>query len=111
MAKTAQNEIKIRGLSEHEINYLKALAKEDKAKSFNQFMLDVIREKIEKRKFNSAESLYLAYLEDMKLAAQHAAFLTEKHEGLLDDFEKKMDRYGYHIARWLEYEGEVERDD
>ena len=30
---------------------------------------------------------------------------------ILQDFETKMARYANHISRWLEYEGEVERDD
>jgi hypothetical protein len=37
--------------------------------------------------------------------------LTEKQTDILQDFETKMVRYADHISRWLEYEGEVERDD
>ena len=104
-------EIKIRGLSQQEVNYLKALAKDTKAKSFNEFLLGMCREKIEKGKFNRAEDLYVSHLENIKLTSDHVLFLTEKQSDILQDFETKMARYANHISRWLEYEGEVERDD
>lgn len=104
-------EIKIRGLSHQEVNYLKALEKDTKAKSFNEFLLGMCREKIEKGKFNRAEDLYVSHLENIKLTSDHVLFLTEKQSDILQDFETKMARYANHISRWLEYEGEVERDD
>ncbi|WP_029749598.1 hypothetical protein [Streptococcus agalactiae] len=108
MAKGHQTRIEIRGLSDQEVEYLKALAKETKAKSFNEFLLRMCREKIEKGKFNLVESNYLAHLENMKLTSDHVLFLTQKQAELLSDFESKMARYADHISRWLEYEGEVE---
>lgn len=111
MAKSHQTRIEIRGLSIQEIDYLKALARETKAKSFNEFLLAMCREKIEKGKFNLVESNYLAHLENMKLTSDHVLFLTQKQTDILSDFEKKMARYEDHISRWLEYEGEVESDD
>ena len=93
------------------MNYLKALAKDTKAKSFNEFLLGMCREKIEKGKFNRAEDLYVSHLENIKLTSDHVLFLTEKQSDILQDFETKMARYANHISRWLEYEGEVERDD
>lgn len=101
----------IRGLSSQEVAYLKALAKESKARSFNGFLQDMCREKIEKGKFNLVESNYLAHLENMKLTSDHILFLTQKQTNLLSDFEEKMNRYADHISRWLEYEGEVENSD
>ena len=62
MANPKQNRIEIRGLSDSEINYLKALVEKNKAKSFNEFLLSVLREKIEYGQFNRAQDLYLAYL-------------------------------------------------
>ncbi|HHT7812920.1 hypothetical protein [Streptococcus suis] len=106
-----QNRMEVRGLSDSEIAYLKALAKEKNSKSFNEFLLGMCREKIEKGKFNLVESNYLAYLEDMKLASDHVLFLTQKQTELLAGFETKMARYAEHISRWLEYEGEVESSD
>ncbi|HEM3667514.1 TPA: hypothetical protein U1C81_001282 [Streptococcus suis] len=104
-------ELKIRGLTSQEVDYLKSLARETKAKSFNEFLLDMCREKIEKGKFNLVESNYLAHLENMKLTSDHVLFLTQKQTDLLSDFETKMARYAEHISRWLEYEGEVESSD
>ena len=101
-------ELKIRGLSEKEITYLKALAKEQKVKSFNAFLVAMCREKIEKGKFNLVEANYLAHLENMKMTSDHVLFLTQKQTS---DFETKMSRYADHISRWLEYEGEVESSD
>ena len=106
-----KTELKIRGLSIQEIDYLKALARETKAKSFNEFLLAMCREKIEKGQFNLVESNYLGYLENMKLTSDHILLLAEKQTGILSKFETKMARYADHISRWLEYEGEVERSD
>ncbi|EIQ80821.1 MULTISPECIES: hypothetical protein [Streptococcus] len=106
-----KTELKIRGLSIQEIDYLKALARETKAKSFNEFLLAMCREKIEKGQFNLVESNYLSYLENMKLTSDHVLVLTQKQTNLLSDFETKMARYADHISRWLEYEGEVESSD
>lgn len=111
MATSKQSRIEVRGLSTQEVDYLKALAKEKKTKSFNEFLVGMCREKIEKGQFNLAEENYLAHLENMKATADHVLMLTEKQSALISDFEEKMGRYSYHIARWLEYEGEVERDD
>lgn len=104
-------DILIRGLSKQEVDYLKALAKEVKTKSFNEFLVGMCREKIEKGQFNLAEENYLAHLENMKATADHVSMLTEKQTELLSKFEQQMGRYSHHICRWLEYEGEVESDD
>lgn len=106
-----RTELKIRGLTEKEIDYLKAFARETKAKSFNAFLLDMCREKIEKSKFNLVEANYLAHLENMKLTSDHVLRLTQKQTDILSDFETKMAHYADHISRWLEYEGEVESSD
>ncbi|WP_105142956.1 hypothetical protein [Streptococcus suis] len=111
MAKSHQTRIEIRGLSAQEVDYLKALAKEAKSKSFNEFLLGMCREKIEKGQFNFVEANYLAHLENMKLTSDHVLLLTEKQTGLLSVFEEKMTRYTDHISRWLEYEGEVDSSD
>ena len=111
MANLKQNRIEIRGLSDSEINYLKALAEKNKAKSFNEFLLSVLREKIEYGQFNRAQDLYLDYLENMAETTNHILNQTQKQTDILATFEGKLDRYGNHISRWLEYEGEVERDD
>ncbi len=104
-------DILVRGLSRDEVNYLKALAEKNKVKSFNEFLLSVLREKIEYGQFNRAQDLYLAYLENMKETTNHILNQTQKQADILATFEGKMDRYGDHISRWLEYEGEVESDD
>lgn len=104
-------DILVRGLSRDEVNYLKALAEKNKVKSFNEFLLSVLREKIEYGQFNRAQDLYLAYLENMKEATNHILTQTQKQADILATFEGKMDRYGDYISRWLEYEGEVESDD
>lgn len=101
----------IRGLTQEEVSYLKALAKKNKAKSLNDFLLSICREKIEYGKFNRAQDLYVAHLENMKLASDHVLEQMKKQTRVLSEFEKKMARYGNHISRWLEYEGEVESDD
>ncbi|MGX9845537.1 hypothetical protein ACR3IL_09655 [Streptococcus iniae] len=111
MAKSHQTRVEIRGLTSQEVDYLKALARETKVKSFNEFLLNMCREKIEKGQFNLVESNYLAHLENMKLTSDHVLFLTQKQTELLTDFETKMARYADHISRWLEYEGEVESSD
>ncbi|MFS5675885.1 hypothetical protein V2V74_05685 [Streptococcus agalactiae] len=108
---STKTELKIRGLSFQELDYLKALAKETKAKSFNDFLVHVLREKIEKGQYNLVESNYLAHLENMKLTSDHVLRLTQKQTEILSDFETKMGRYADHISRWLEYEGEVESSD
>ena len=61
MANIKQNRIEIRGLTDDEINYLKSLAKKNKAPSFNDFLLSICREKIEYGKFNRAQDLYVAH--------------------------------------------------
>ena len=104
-------DILVRGLSRDEVNYLKALAEKNKVKSFNEFLLSVLREKIEYGQFNRTQDLYLAYLENMKEATNHILTQTQKQADILATFEGKMDRYGDYISRWLEYEGEVESDD
>ena len=104
-------DILIRGLTKEEVSYLKTLAKKNKAKSFNDFLLSICREKIEYGKFNRAQDLYVAHLENMKLASDHVLDQIKKQTRILSEFEEKMDLYGNHISRWLEYEGEVESDD
>ena len=111
MVNSKQNRIEIRGLSEHEVDYLKAQSKKIKSKSFNEFLVAICREKIEKGQFNLVEENYLAHLENMKATADHVSMLTEKQTELLSKFEQQMGRYSHHICRWLEYEGEVESDD
>ncbi|HEO3530441.1 TPA: hypothetical protein VAU87_000391 [Streptococcus agalactiae] len=101
----------IRGLTQEEVSYLKALAKKNKGKSLNDFLLSICREKIEYGKFNRAQDLYVAHLENMKLASDHVLEQMKKQTKVLSEFEEKMDCYGDHISRWLEYEGEVESDD
>ena len=104
-------DILIRGLAQEEVSYLKSLANKNKAKSFNDFLLSICREKIEYGKFNRAQDLYVAHLENMKLASDHVLEQMKKQTSILSEFEEKMDCYGDHISRWLEYEGEVESDD
>ena len=107
---TKRTELKIRGLTQKEIDYLKAQSKRTKSKSFNDFLVRVLHEKIEKDQFNFVEANYLAHLENMKLTSNHVLQLTKKQTEILSDFETKMGRYADHISRWLEYEGEVEDD-
>lgn len=111
VSKNQTVEIKIRGLSRDEVNYLKALAEKNKAKSLNEFLLSVLREKIEYGQFNRAQDLYLAYLENMAETTKHILDQMQKQADILATLEGKMDRYGDHISHWLEYEGEVESDD
>ena len=47
----------------------------------------------------------------MKLASDHIQNQVQKQTEQLDNFNEKMNCYGDHISRWLEYEGEVECDD
>ena len=111
MTNGKRSELKIRGLTQLEIDYLKSLAKKKKAKSFNEFLLQILREKIEFGRFNRAQELYVAHLENMKLASDHIKNQVQKQPEQLDNFNEKMNCYGDHISRWLEYEGEVECDD
>ena len=111
MANGKRSELKIRGLTQLEIDYLKSLAKKKKSKSFNEFLLQILREKIEFGRFNRAQELYVAHLENMKLASDHIKNQVQKQTEQLDSFNEKMNCYGDHISRWLEYEGEVECDD
>ena len=53
----------------------------------------------------------MAHLENMKIASDHVLNQMKKQTKILSEFEEKMDRYGDHISRWLEHEGEVESDD
>ncbi|HEO0962212.1 TPA: hypothetical protein U9N71_002129, partial [Streptococcus agalactiae] len=85
-----RTELKIRGLTEKEIDYLKAQSNRTKSKSFNDFLVRVLREKIEKDQFNFAEANYLAHLENMKLTSDHVLRLTQKQTEILSDFETKM---------------------
>ena len=55
MTNGKRSELKIRGLTQLEIDYLKSLAKKKKAKSFNEFLLQILREKIEFGRFNRAQ--------------------------------------------------------
>ncbi|MBF0698817.1 hypothetical protein [Streptococcus danieliae] len=109
--KKNQTEIKIRGLSNHEVEYLKSMAEQKKFKSFNEFLVAMCREKIEYGYFNGAQSLYLSHLENMKLASDHMLSQLQKQDKILTDLDAKMNDYGQRISRWLEYEGEVENHD
>lgn len=101
-------EILIRGLEKSEVEYLKMLfKKEGKYKSFNQFLLSMCREKIELGKLNKAENLYVPYLENINETTNFINEQTEKQLAQLEQFGKQMEKYGAHISRWLEYEGEV----
>ena len=75
MSSKYQNRIEIRGLDDSEIDYLKTLANQQKAKSFNQFLLDLCREKIRHGNFNRAEHLYLVPLKQM---AESDHFLVQQ---------------------------------
>ena len=88
MTNGKRSELKIRGLTQLEIDYLKSLAKKKRA-----------------------QELYVAHLENMKLASDHIQNQVQKQTEQLDNFNEKMNCYGDHISRWLEYEGEVECDD
>lgn len=111
MVNVKQNRIEIRGLSNDEIKYLKTLAQKNKSKSFNEFLLNIVREKIQFGKFNFGQDLYLAHLENMKSTSEHVLEQMQKQTDILINFREKMDRYGTYISRWLEYEGEVEEND
>ena len=101
----------IRGLSKSEVDYLKQLSKQEKSKSFNQFMQKVCREKIEKGQFNHASNIYSSHIENMEETSNFMLAQTEKQLAQLEKFEDNMNRYAHHISRWLEYEGEVKADD
>lgn len=73
-------DILVRGLSRDEVNYLKALAEKNKAKSFNEFLLSILREKIEYGQFNRAQDLYLAYLEKIVIINISIKILRYKKE-------------------------------
>lgn len=111
MGNSKQNRIEIRGLSDDEIAFLKALAEKNKAKSFNEFLLAMCREKIEYGQFNGAQSLYLSHLENMKLSSDHMLSQLQKQGKIFEDLDEKTNVYAQHISRWLEYEGEVENHD
>lgn len=104
-------EIKIRGLSEKEVDYLKAQTKRQKFPSFNAFLVAMCREKIEQGQFNHAQYLYVEALENMKEASKHTLAMVKKQGQQLDEFEEKMGEYAGHISRWLEYEGMVGDND
>lgn len=103
-----RTELKIRGLSTDEIDYLKAQSEKENAKSFNAFLLSICREKIALGKLNRAENLYVPYLENMSETSSFVLEQSEKQLKQLEEFGKQMETYGDHISRWLEYEGEVE---
>ncbi|HGD3008735.1 TPA: hypothetical protein ACIN9P_001949 [Streptococcus agalactiae] len=111
MANSRNNQTLIRGLSDQEIEYLKAQAKRQNFPSFNAFLVAMCREKIEQGQFNHAQYLYAEALENMKEASKHTLAMVKKQGQQLDEFEKKMAEYSGHISRWLEYEGMVEDDD
>ncbi|EHE05563.1 hypothetical protein SPAR49_2312 [Streptococcus pneumoniae GA17328] len=79
----------IRGLTQEEVSYLKALAKKNKAKSLNDFLLSICREKIEYGKFNRAQDLYVAHLENMKLASDHVLEQMKNRQGYSQNLKKK----------------------
>ena len=97
--------------SHQRINTGRGQLSKSSCKSLNDFLLSICREKIEYGKFNRAQDLYVAHLENMKLASDHVLEQMKKQTRILSEFEEKMDCYGDHISRWLEYEGEVESDD
>ncbi|WP_185695691.1 hypothetical protein [Streptococcus agalactiae] len=104
-------ELKIRGLSKDEVDYLKTLANQQKAKSFNQFLVDLCREKIRHGNFNRAEHLYLVPLKQMAEATQFLVQQTAQQTQDLEELTAQMENFSYHIARWLKYEGMEEIDE
>ena len=62
MVTNKQKRIEIRGLSDQDIDYLKALAVQKNYTSFNSFLVAMCREKIESGQFNKAGNLYLSAL-------------------------------------------------
>ena len=99
MVTNKQKRIEIRGLSDQDIDYLKALAVQKNYTSFNSFLVAMCREKIESGQFNKAGNLYLSALENMKETGRQIA-----------SFEDSMSEYANHISRWLEYEGMVDNE-
>lgn len=106
-----QNRIEIRGLNDSEIDYLKMLANQQKAKSFNQFLVDLCREKIRHGNFNRAEHLYVVPLKQMAEANQFLVQQTTQQSQDLEQLTAQMGTFAYHIARWLKYEGMEEIDE
>lgn len=106
-----QNRIEIRGLNDSEIDYLKTLANQQKAKSFNQFLVDLCREKIRHGNFNRAEHLYVVPLKQMAEANQFLVQQTTQQSQDLEQLTAQMGTFAYHIARWLKYEGMEEIDE
>lgn len=104
-------ELKIRGLSKDEVDYLKTLANQQKAKSFNQFLVDLCREKIRHGNFNRAEHLYVVPLKQMAEANQFLVQQTTQQNKDLEELTAQMEKFAYHIARWLKYEGMEEIDE
>ena len=92
-------DILIRGLTQEEVSYLKALAKKNKAKSFNDFLLSICREKIEYGKFNRAQDLYVAHLENMKLASDHVLEQIKKQTRYSLNLKKKWIVIAVNISR------------
>lgn len=102
---TVTQELKIRGLSKDEIEYLKTLANQQKAKSFNQFLVGLCREKIRHGNFNRAEHLYAVPLKQMAEANQFLVQQTVQQTQDLEELTAQMEVFSHHIARWLKYEG------
>lgn len=105
-----KNRVEISGLSDYELDYLKALAKNEKSSSFNQFLLKMCREKIQYGEFNRAEHLYLAHLTQM---AETTTFLKqqwEKKQEQLRQMNERLKKINGHISKWLEYEGMIESE-
>ncbi|WP_019789867.1 hypothetical protein [Streptococcus sobrinus] len=103
-----KNRVEISGLSDDELDYLKALAKNERSSSFNQFLLKMCREKIQYGQFNRTEHLYLASLTQM---AETTAFLRQQWDKKQDQLKQMNDRLkkiNGHISKWLEYEGMIE---
>lgn len=103
-----KNRVEISGLSDDELDYLKALAKKEKATSFNQFLLKMCREKIQYGQFNRTEHLYLAHLTQM---AETTAFLRQqwnKKQDQLKQINDRLKKINGHISKWLEYEDMIE---
>lgn len=111
MSSKYQNRIEIRGLDDSEIDYLKTLANQQKAKSFNQFLVDLCREKIRHGNFNRAEHLYTVPLKQMAEANQFLVQQTAQQSQGLEQLTAQMGTFAYHIARWLKYEGMEEIDE
>ncbi|EIQ82764.1 UNVERIFIED_CONTAM: hypothetical protein KB574_01960 [Streptococcus canis] len=105
MSSKYQNRIEIRGLDDSEIDYLKTLANQQKAKSFNQFLLDLCREKIRHGNFNRAEHLYLVPLKQMAESDRFLVQQTAQQNKDLEQLTAQMENFSHHIARWLKYEG------